>query len=95
MLRDGYSADATKVHNIYGMGISYCQSLSAAIFHGNSNAVNYTTFNDDESGIIALNNRTVDVLVGLEANLASDFGTKSHQGVTFSVPYYISNGTGK
>ena len=64
-------------------------------FHGNSNAVNYTTFNDDESGIIALNNRTVDVLVGLEANLASDFGTKSHQGVTFSVPYYISNGTGK
>jgi ABC-type amino acid transport substrate-binding protein len=95
MIRDGYSEDLADVHGLYGMGIRYCQSLAAAIFHGNSKALKYIIFVDDQSGAAALRNGTIDVLAGIEAGYDHDFGTSLDQGITFSMPYYLSNETGR
>lgn len=75
------------------MGVNYCQSLSAAIFQGNANEVKFIPFPDGESALSALNNGTIDVLVGHEADFNSDFGTSFSEGVTFSMPYYYGNET--
>lgn len=95
MIRDGYSEDIADVHGLYGMGISYCQSLAAAIFHGNTKALKFITFVDDQSGLTALCNGTIDVLAGIEADFNYDFGTSLDQGISFSMPYYLSNETGR
>eukprot|EP00804_Cyclotella_cryptica_P011861 CCRYP_015352-RA/>CCRYP_015352-RA protein AED:0.24 eAED:0.24 QI:1177/1/1/1/1/0.83/6/837/490 len=94
IVQDGYSVNISNVKSLYGMGVRYCQSLSAAILNGDSSAVNFVPFTNGESALSALANGTIDVLVGLKADFNSDFGNSSAEGVTFSMPYYYGNETG-
>lgn len=87
--------DLMKPKNICGMSVSYCVTLAASIYNGDVHAVNLTHFNDYEKALSYLSNNVVDVLVGLPADLNFDFGTASRKGVTFSMPYYYGNETGK
>ncbi|KAL3796748.1 hypothetical protein HJC23_010895 [Cyclotella cryptica] len=85
----------TTSKGLCGMSVSYCITLAASIYNGNVRAVNLTLFNDYERALSLLSNYTVDVLFGLPANLKFDFGTASRKGVTFSMPYYYGDETGK
>jgi hypothetical protein len=77
------------------MGIDFCHILSASIFQGDANAVKFSNYTDNESALDALTNGMIDVLVGIRADFALDFGTTSGEGVTFTVPYFYGNETWK
>jgi hypothetical protein len=85
----------TRSKHLCGMGVSYCVTLAASIYNGDVQAVKLTHFDDYEKALSYLSNNTIDVLVGLPAGLNFDFGTASRKGVTFSMPYYYGNETGK
>jgi hypothetical protein len=90
IIQDGCEdGDATTALSVCGMGISYCETLAAAMFYGNAGALNTVSFSDDESALRSLADETIDVLVGLEANFTYDF-----EGVTFSMPYFYGHETG-
>jgi hypothetical protein len=85
----------TKPNNICGMGVDLCTTLAASIWYGNADAVNITTFEDEEGALVGLANKSMDVLFGIEANLETDFGVSAGSGVTFSMPYLYGNETGR
>lgn len=86
------NSDNSTVDGMFGMAVSFCQTLASSMLDGNLFAVNYTTFYDEESSTIALKNEEVDVLFGLTASMTSNFGI---EGVVFSTPYFYGNQTGK
>jgi hypothetical protein len=62
---------------------------------GNLYGVNYTTFQDVGSSLLALNNGAIDVLLGVAADMNYNFGNQTLDGVTFSASYYYGNETEK
>lgn len=91
VVQDSNSDNSTD-DGMFGMAVSFCQTLASSMLDGNLFAVNYTTFYDEESSTIALKNEEVDVLFGLTASMTSNFGI---EGVVFSTPYFYGNQTGK
>lgn len=91
LIRDGYSEDVLASNGLFGMGVSFCQTLASSMLDGNLHGANYTTFNDIESAFLALNDEYVDVLLGLTADITRNFGDQSVDGVVFSATYYYGN----
>jgi hypothetical protein len=80
---------------IVGMSADYCRAFSAAIFYGQTDNVEFTTFVDgDYSAFNALAASTIDVLAGAKVDLAYLFQTDSHAGFHFSEPFYYGNERG-
>ena len=91
-----FVGDVTNSNNIVGMSVDYCRTLAAAIYNGDSDAVEFTTYLEgSNSSYIALNNGTIDVIAGTRIEKQYDFGTDSLPGVTFSSPYYFGNETAR
>ena len=91
-----FVGDVTNSNNIVGMSVDYCRTLAAAIYNGDSDAVEFTTYLEgSNSSYIALNNGTIDVIAGAQIEKQYDFGTYSLPGVTFSSPYYFGNETAR
>lgn len=85
----------TEPDNICGMSVDFCHTLAASIYDGNANNMNLTIFQDEASALIALENGTIDMLSGVKADLKKDFGVNGSGGVTFSMPFFYGNETGK
>jgi len=93
---EDFAGDVTKSNNIVGMSVDYCRTLAAAIYNGDSDAVEFTTYLEgSNSSYIALNNGTIDVIAGTRIEKQYDFGTNSLPGVTFSTPFYFGNETAR
>ncbi|KAL3798805.1 hypothetical protein HJC23_004593 [Cyclotella cryptica] len=96
LIQDGYSEDdITASKRLFGMGVSYCETLVSSMLHGNMYAVNFIAFQNAEISLEALYNKTIDVLVGVPADMSRNFGSHSFEGVSFSTPYFYGNQTGK
>eukprot|EP00804_Cyclotella_cryptica_P018126 CCRYP_005904-RA/>CCRYP_005904-RA protein AED:0.17 eAED:0.17 QI:0/0/0/1/0.66/0.5/4/0/468 len=94
LVMDGYSEDdITESERLFGMGVSYCQTLASSMLHGN--AVNFTAFQNDDVALKALNYETIDVLLGVSADMSRNFGSRGLGGVSFSTPYFYGYQTGK
>jgi len=86
---DEYIGDIETARGLVGMSVDYCRALAAALFKGDFEAVEISTFTEDEHlPFAALSNGTIDVIAGAKVGLANDFA-----GVHFSPPYYYGNGT--
>ena len=93
---EDFAGDVTNSNNIVGMSVDYCRTLAAAIYNGDSDAVEFTTYLEgSNSSYIALNNGTIDVIAGARIEKQYDFGTDSLPGVTFSTPFYFGNETAR
>ena len=93
---EDFAGDVTNSNNIVGMSVDYCRTLAAAIYNGDSDAVEFTTYLEgSNSSYIALNNGTIDVIAGTRIERQYDFGTDSLPGVTFSTPFYFGNETAR
>jgi general L-amino acid transport system substrate-binding protein len=95
LIPDGYDGNVSVADGLVGMGVSYCQTLASSMLDGNLYGVNYTRFQYAEMSLAALNNKDVDVLLGVTADMARNFGNGSLDGVVFSTAYYYGNQTGK
>jgi ABC-type amino acid transport substrate-binding protein len=91
----GHDENVTAAKGLFGMGVSYCQTLASSMLDGNLYGVNYTTFHDAERSLAALNSKDVDVLFGVTADMARNFGNGVLSGVSFSTPYFYGNQTDK
>ncbi|KAL7553938.1 hypothetical protein ACHAWF_018683 [Thalassiosira exigua] len=80
---------------LVGMNIEFCNTLAAALFQGNYEAVRVHTFSDlDDSSFVALSSGKVDVLAGGRIELEYDFKSSSSlDGLHFSTPYFFGNET--
>ena len=75
---ENVDGEVTESNNVVGMGVDFCLTLAAALFHGDSEDVIFVTFHEtDNSSFTALDNHTVDVLVGarVQKKYAFDFST--------------------
>jgi len=92
---EDFDGQITNSSKLVGMSVDYCQTLTAALFNGDSKVVNWSTFMEsDESSFVALNNGTIDVLAGGRVEKKYDFGSSSSfSGFQFSTPYYFGNET--
>lgn len=95
LIQDGYAEDLISSEALFGMGVSFCQTLASSMLDGNLYGVNYTTFQDVGSSLLALNNGAIDVLLGVAADMNYNFGNQTLDGVTFSASYYYGNETEK
>ncbi|KAL7537316.1 hypothetical protein ACHAWF_005729 [Thalassiosira exigua] len=75
------------------MSVDYCRTLSAALFTGDSDQVNFTTLPEtDDIAYATLANGTIDVLVGGKIQRKYDFGFPPLlRGLHYSTPYYFGN----
>ena len=92
---DDFEGDIAGSDKLVGMSADYCRALSAAIFIGDPNKVNFLKFPEaNNSSAIALANRTLGVLVGGRDLRKFDFKTPPLLGgLHFSTPYYYGNGS--
>jgi hypothetical protein len=95
LIQDGYAEDLIGSEALFGMSVSFCQTLASSMLDGNLYGVNYTTFQDVGSSMLALNNGAIDVLLGVAAHMSYNFGNQTLDGVTFSASYYYGNETEK
>jgi hypothetical protein len=96
LVQDGYDEDdVTASERLFGMGVNYCETLVSSMLHGNIDAANFIAFQDAEVSLEALNNKTIDVLLGVSADMTRNFGNRGLEGVSFSTPYFYGNQTGK
>ena len=95
LIHDGFDGEITTSDKLFGMSVDYCRTLAAALFNGDSNLVNLTTYSEnDKSSFVALNNGTIDILSGGRVERKHDFEkSQSVGGVHFSTPYYYGNET--
>lgn len=93
LIDDGYNYNEglSASNGLFGMGVSYCQTLASSMLDGNLYGVKYSTFQDAQTSIASLNNQSIDVLLGLTADMNRNFGP---DGAVFSTPYYYGNQTG-
>lgn len=94
-LRCGIPADrpgfATKVEvtKYIGMNIDYCRALSASLFLGDAEAVDYVEIEQPNDGYTLLASNDIDVLSGATWTLANDVHEPTTgKGYTFSPPYF-------
>ena len=80
----------TDSKDICGMGFDMCTALASSLHNGNADAVDFTIFDNEETAFSELANRSIDVVVGIHANLEYDF-----RGVTFSMPYFYDYESGE
>ena len=74
---------------LVGMSVDYCRALAAAIFQGDSGAVKFIKFSEnDDSSIAALTKSEIDVLSRARVEVNRDFKSNSRVGFHFSEPYY-------
>ena len=94
---DGFSGEIRESDKLVGMNVDYCRTIAAALFYGDINLVKLTSFlNNDNNSFAALQNRTIDVLVGGRVEKKYDFvSSLSLGGFHFSSPYYLGNGTSR
>ena len=94
---DGFDGKISESRELFGMSVDYCRGLAAALFDGNHEAVNFTTFSEnDASSFAALDEGTIDVLGGGRIERKYDFGSPPLlRGVHFSTPYYYGNETAR
>jgi len=97
LIHDGFDGEITTSDKLFSMSVDYCRTLAAALFNGDSNLVNLTTYSeDDNSSFVALNNGTIDILSGGRVERKHDFeNSQSVGGVHFSTPYYYGNETSR
>eukprot|EP00579_Thalassiosira_antarctica_P013409 CAMPEP_0201945108 /NCGR_PEP_ID=MMETSP0903-20130614/53734_1 /ASSEMBLY_ACC=CAM_ASM_000552 /TAXON_ID=420261 /ORGANISM="Thalassiosira antarctica, Strain CCMP982" /LENGTH=869 /DNA_ID=CAMNT_0048488167 /DNA_START=93 /DNA_END=2702 /DNA_ORIENTATION=+ len=90
---DNFAGNVRGSDKLVGMGVDYCRTLAAAIFIGDSEEVNFSTFTEtDNSSFGALANGTIDVLVGGRVQRKYDFEMSPFLGgFHFSTPYYYGN----
>lgn len=94
---DGVDGNISESRELFGMSVDYCRVLAAALFDGDREAVNFTTFSENDSNsFAALNDGTIDVLAGGRIEKKYDFGIPQLlRGVHFSTPYYYGNETAR
>lgn len=75
------------------LSVDYCHVLAAALFNGNSEAIEILTFGgDDAIAFEALSNKSIDALAGGVVNFKGDV----YEGFSYSTPYYFAeDGTDK
>ena len=89
LIQDGYNEnDPIASNGLFGLGVRYCQSLASSMLDGNLYGVDFKVFETAKPLLVALNNGTVDVLLGIAADLSLNFGDENLDGVVFSLPYY-------
>ncbi|CAB9526977.1 extracellular solute-binding protein [Seminavis robusta] len=88
----GRSAFATRVEEeagYSGMDVDFCKAVSASLFSGDLDAVEFVEVEEDSDGYILLSAGTIDVLAGATWTLQNDvMEPNTQQGYTFSQPYF-------
>ena len=91
----GFTGNVTSSTRLVGMGVEYCRAFAAALFGGDDDSVEFTTYEESSmnNSYIALANGETDVIVGAKVYKKFDFEEPpSLDGVHFSNPYYYGDG---
>jgi len=89
VIPDGFEKEALNGEKLVGMSIDNCQTLAAALFHGNFERENLFAFSENNSPFVALINGTIDILAGAAVEKSHYFERSLPlRGVHFSTPYY-------
>ncbi|KAL9179839.1 hypothetical protein ACHAXT_007809 [Thalassiosira profunda] len=92
---DGWSGNISDSEGVVGMSVDYCKTVAAALFNGNYEAAEIIPFPEENgnSSFIALDLKTIDVLVGARVDKRYDLGLPTLGGAQFSTPYFYGNET--
>ena len=71
---------------LVGMSVDYCKTLSASLYNGDPDAVNFFPFEEDGNAYAALENETIDVIAGARIEKKYDLGQ-----FRYSTPYYFGD----
>ncbi|KAL7534572.1 hypothetical protein ACHAWF_004886, partial [Thalassiosira exigua] len=90
---DGFAGNVMESDGLVGMSVDYCRTLSAALFTGDSNNINFITLQETKDSPYAdLANGTIDVLVGGKLQRKYDFGLPPlFRGLQYSTSYYFGD----
>ncbi|KAL7533568.1 hypothetical protein ACHAWF_009709 [Thalassiosira exigua] len=90
---DDFEGNVAESNKLVGMSVDYCRTISAALFNGDSDSVNFVSLQETNNNpYAALANGTIDVLVGGKIQRKYDFGVPpSLGGLHYSAPYYFGD----
>ncbi|CAB9531396.1 extracellular solute-binding protein [Seminavis robusta] len=87
--RSGFATRLEEEAGYSGMDVDYCKAVSASLFSGDVDAVEFVEVEEDSDGYMLLSAGTIDVLAGATWTLQNDvMEPNTQQGYTFSQPYF-------